>query len=495
MARRTHPAALELSVAALLGALTACGAGNSTAGTALSGAGSDTGAEAPLEQVDGRASPSKNGGAASGDGREATSCLVDAPRTLTFEEPTTVAGGISVAAYLTPTDIVVARDGTGTVTYQSADDLVRTADDPPAAGDPLDPSGGRDETWLWPGDNLALDGTGTQTMAVQVPVRFNPNTFASSYDLVVADRPAGGVWSTTPVQVKEKQIDGRTDLAVNASGAAVLVWDENERHQAIYRSAAGAPWSSPQRVPAADAFDVDVAIDDAGRILLAYDRLYDDPSGGVYAIRRTRAGKWTPRRQLSGPGTELFRMALNPDGVAVVSFGPVDGDGASLGRLHTSRMTANGTWQASVRHPHSLGLTGLSLDERGRALIAGWDRTRLRGRWSRPDGTWRQPFTIAARVRHTGRWGLAPRVTMNLRGDALATWGSKTRTGEFRVRARFAPSDRDWTKTLRVTPTDQQPKVFDAALGDCGHAAVAWTTSTKPRQLHIRRATPSGKGG
>ncbi|NPD04859.1 hypothetical protein HN031_09215 [Nocardioides sp. zg-1308] len=493
---RTRLAALALSLAGLLAALGACSSSEPparTASTALDSPGADTGLVEPFEPVDLYASTSTQGVAPSSAPQPSAPCSTGRPGAWTLEKPTTVAGRISSAEYLTPTDIIVTQDGTATVAYQGAGHLARTADDPPAADDPMDPSGGRDETWLEPGDDhLAVDGSGTQTMVVQEPVRFNSNTFTQFHDLVVADRPAGGSWSTAPVTAQDKEITGRVDVAVNASGAAVLVWSQNTRYRAIYRTAAGAPWSGPQRIPAARAYDFDVDIDDAGRIVLAYDRPYENPPG-VYAIRRSRDGRWTPSKQLSGPDTELFGMALNADGVAVVSHGPTD-DGTPLGRVHTSRMTADGTWQAPVRQPHSLGLHGVSVDERGRALIGGWDRGSLRGRWSRADGTWRQPFNIAADVDDTRRWGLDPHVTANGRGDALAAWGTKTGAGDLGLWARFAAAGGDWTKPQRVTPTTHQPTRFDAAIGDCGHAAFAWT-SGKPHQLHIRRATPSGNTG
>ncbi|MDZ5663381.1 hypothetical protein SFC79_16525 [Nocardioides sp. S-58] len=448
----------------------------------------------PLEPVDLYASTSTQGVAPSSAPQPSAPCPTGLPGAWTLEKPTTVAGRISSADYLTPTDIIVTQDGTATVAYQGAGHLARTADDPPAADDPMDPSGGRDETWLEPGDDhLAVDGSRTQTMVIREPVRFNSNTFRQFHDLVVADRPAGGSWSTAPVTAQDKEITGRVDVAVNASGAAVLVWSQNTRYRAIYRTASDAPWSGPQRIPAARAYDFDVDIDDAGRIVLAYDRPYENPPG-VYAIRRSRDGRWTPSKQLSGPDTELFGMALNADGVAVVSHGPTD-DGTPLGRVHTSRMTADGTWQAPVRQPHSLGLHGVSVDERGRALIGGWDRGSLRGRWSRADGTWRQSFNIAADVDDTRRWGLDPHVTANGRGDALAAWGTKTGADDLRLWARFAAAGRDWTKPQRVTPATHQPTRFDAAIGDCGHAAFAWATSGKPPQLHIRRATPSDNTG
>jgi hypothetical protein len=199
MTRRIRLAVLEVSLAALVAALAACSASESTARTASDSPSADTGVVVePFEQVDPRASTSQQGVVASSAPRAPAPCPTGRPRAWTLEKPTTVAGRISSADYLTPTDIIVARDGTATVAYQGAGHLARTADDPPAADDPMDPSGGRDETWLELGDHLAVDGSGTQTTVVQDQVRFNSNSFRQFYDLVVADRPAGGSWSTPP---------------------------------------------------------------------------------------------------------------------------------------------------------------------------------------------------------------------------------------------------------------------------------------------------------
>ena len=81
-------------------------------------------------------------------------------------------------------------------------------------------------------------------------------------------------------------------LAVNASGAAVVAWQEaydprRDHVYASYRGTAGAGWTSPERVAHAASVD-QVGIDDAGRVLL----LYRPKNLSLKAIRRSPDGVW-----------------------------------------------------------------------------------------------------------------------------------------------------------------------------------------------------------
>lgn len=132
-------------------------------------------------------------------------------------------------------------------------------------------------------------------------------------DLVLPDRVPGAGWPRSPAKLRHRIIES-SRLAVNASGAAVVMWSQyvtstdDEELYASYRDAAGARWTTPERVPAPNAFSADVDIDDAGRVLVVYDRIADNHEG-VWAIRRTPTGRWGERRHLSGRDTEWFSTA------------------------------------------------------------------------------------------------------------------------------------------------------------------------------------------
>ena len=78
---------------------------------------------------------------------------------------------------------------------------------------------------------------------------------------------------------------------------------------------------------------------------------------------------------------------------------------------------------------------------------------------------------------------------MNRRGDALVVWRAKGRVAQ--LWARYKPAGHEWTKPVKVTRAGQPAAgYFGAAIGDRGHAAVAWTTRNN-RQIQVRRASPT----
>jgi hypothetical protein len=493
MALRHQPRRL-LRVPALAGLLliaAGCDASGDTGQPDKKGTEPDTAASTPTKSV---AQYELSTGARAG---EPAPCPPGPARTWTLEALTTVPGDVNRDDNFALTDLVVSRTGTATAAFGDSGWVARTADDPPAPDDPQDPSKGLDETYLWFGTHLALDGADTQTLAYLDSVGFDEDAVTDIFDIVLTDRPPQGSWTTTPAQVDERLVH-RVDLAVNASGAAAFLWMEpgtyvgEERLRAMYRAGAGASWTPPERVPVSNVSNWNVTIDDTGRVLLAYDRPFAQREG-VYAMRRTAANEWNKPQRLGSAAHELLGVAQSAGGAVILVHGPVDGDGISTGLTYTSRMRPDGTWQAPRRQPARLGLNGLAIDARGRTLLAGWDRHTLRGRWSRPDGRWRKPFTIAAdiaaSVDEPHQWGLTPRLALNRRGDALATWAAGGRTPV--VWARTKPAGRAWTPAVRVTPRNDPPQVFVAAIGDCGHGAFAWTTPGQPSKLQLRRATPT----
>lgn len=402
--------------------------------------------------------------------------------------------------------MVVARDGTATVAWSgprpmsapmAGADLVGLADDPAAPGDPQDPTHGAQVEATVPefSDHLGIDAAGTQTLLYQDDRGPTSDGSDEFYDLVLSDRAPGAGWATSPALIRNRELtEEKADLAVNASGAAVASWSEfrspggDEVLYASYRKSAGAAWTAPQRLPIPGAFVAHVGIDDAGRVLLVYDRILDKHAG-VWALRRTASGHWVKRHRLSGPGTELFSSAVGAGGAAVVTSGHVDGDGRSDRPPFTVRMSPGGRWGAPVSQPNGLGVFGLKpagMDARGRALIVGWEGADLVGRWSRPDGRWRAPFDITAGVPKPNRFPLE--VAVNRRGDALVVWAVQARVAQ--LWARYKPVGQAWTKPARISRADSPPRWFDAAVGDCGHVAIAWTTHHN-RQVQIRRASPT----
>ena len=115
-------------------------------------------------------------------------------------------------------------------------------------------------------------------------------------------------------------------------------------------------------------------------------------------------------------------------------------------------MSPAGTWGAPVLQPDGLGARGLAVgvDARGRALLAGWRGADLVGRWSKPDGQWRQPFVLASDISlPRDPPGLFPApllsptvvVKVNRRGDAVVGWAAKGRVAQIWTRYKPARAD------------------------------------------------------
>ncbi|MFC7359374.1 hypothetical protein [Nocardioides astragali] len=409
----------------------------------------------------------------------------------TMHEQSTASASVNDLPWMTP-DVVVSRAGTATVAFASADDVVRTADDPPAFGDPQDPAHGKQNPHSpMGGVHIGIDASDVQTTMVQEFVRLSDNSGSSNevVDLQLPDRVPGGEWSSSSAEVTQQELLYEAHLAVNASGAAVLMWlDSSSNLNAVYRHGAGATWTAPQRVPASADIspNFEVGIDDAGRVVVV--GRYGGEHG-VRAIRRSPAGKWGKAQELSGPGTDIFTMTVSAGGAAVALHGPLDLDGVASGPLFASRMSPAGHWRSPVRQWSSVGFEeAVGMDGKGRALIAGWNGADLMGRWSTPDGRWREPFVLASDVSRTRKWGLAVAVEVNRRGAAVVGWGAQGRVAQ--VWARYKPiGQKLWTRPVRLTRTDDPPELFRAAIGECGHVAFVWETSGDT-QLHVLRASP-----
>ncbi|MGF9757641.1 hypothetical protein AAII07_20825 [Microvirga sp. 0TCS3.31] len=408
-----------------------------------------------------------------------------------MHEPSAVSESVNDLPWMTP-DVVVSRAGTATVAFASVDNVVRTADDPPAAGDPQDPAHGQQDPHAPTGGvHLGIDGSDVQTTMVQEFVRLVDNSGSSNeiVDLQLPGRFPGRGWSSSPAEVAEQELLYEAHLAVNASGAAVLMWlDSAYNLLAVYRDSAWATWTAPQLVPASADISptFEVGIDDVGRVLVV--GRYGGEHG-VRAIRRSSAGKWGKVQELSGPGTEFYTMAVGAGGAAVALHGPLDFDGPASGSLFASRMSPAGHWRPPVRQWNRVAFDeAVGMDGKGRALIAAWNGADLMGRLSTPDGRWRDPFVLASDVSRTRKWGLAVAVAVNRRGAAVVGWGAQGRVAQ--VWARYKPfGHKSWTRPVRMTPTDDAPRLFRVAIGECGHVAFAWETS-RDTQLRVLRASP-----
>jgi hypothetical protein len=288
------------------------------------------------------------------------------------------------------------------------------------------------------------------------------------------------------------------ELAVNASGAGVMVWEDYGRRHfhtfAAYRAPHGSTWTPPRKVPHVKGVDA-VGIDDAGRVLL----VYSTRKAGLMVMRRTLSGRWQNPTNLSGRTAFRPSLAVGANGAAVVSYSRYYDEEGDDQRPFTASMSPSGRWAPPVHQPEVRHVTrattnpdidpDIDMDARGRALLTWWDGTDLVARWSRPGGRWRKPCVLAANVPHPRRDDLDTQVAVNRRGDALVVWRGKGHRAQ--LWGRYERVGHDWSKPVPVTLPGSRPRaMFASALGDGGHVAIAWTTQQN-RQIDVRRAFPT----
>ena len=226
-------------------------------------------------------------------------------------------------------DLVVDGDGTATL---ALDEWVggllnaRTLSLPAVQGDPQKLPGPPPNMQPVPANSgvsahfpdethLGVDDAGTLTAMFIQDIRRRGGMGSENYDLVLSDRPVGRAWPPDPY-VPGTATMMRAELAVNASGAAVVTWQGfDEPLRVSYRPAAGAAWDSPQLVTPDATFAVDVGIDDAGRVVM----LYGNEDQEIAAIRGTPGTGWSQPTPLAGNDHQLEVAA---GGAALVTVRP-----------------------------------------------------------------------------------------------------------------------------------------------------------------------------
>lgn len=406
------------------------------------------------------------------------------------------------AAYVSLGDIVVGPRGRATVAWTSGSRTQRgwqvlTSDVssgrsggpqalPGPAPDRL-PAGARVSALYPLEDHLGADGSGALTAAFRQDLLLASGQTTEYYDLVLTDRAAGGAWSATPTVADDGYI-GTTDLAVNASGAAVVAWDEFEgrasRAYVSYRPAAGMPWTQAERIaPNADSVN-DVGIDGAGRAVL----IYRPRKGKALVVGGSPITGWSQPRPLTfGAAT----LSVGAGGAAVASYS----SGRNAGRHETISMSPSGIWRAPVRQPVARGTSPeptVAIDGAGRALYVWWEEDgRLMARRSGAAGGWRAPCVLADEAPSPRYFDdVDSQVDVNARGDAVVMWRVKDPAPQLWVRLK--PAGQAWTRPVEVTGNSSRLLgEFRAAIGPRGHAAIAWTTGDR-RQVHLLRTSSTG---
>jgi hypothetical protein len=320
-----------------------------------------------------------------------------------------------------------------------------------------------------------------------------------------ASRPVGGRWSA-PVAVSRVEPGVfQVDVAVNRQGEAVVAWWTQDLALGgpVLRAAsrgvdgrftdpttiARAGWSFPG--------ELDAAIDERGRALIALTARSRAGQIRVYTVERAPRGHWSTPTPRSGPHERAGqpRIALSARGDALVAWT------TRAGALLTVSRDWRGRWGAPSRpplQPKASGGLELAMTPRGEALVA-WSE--IDGRTGRllagsrgPDGRWGAPAQVAAAPALTQRipkpFGgtttertYSPFLTVALHvlptGDVTAVWERGAPDSENFASSQTAESatlsEGRWQSPVAITePRPLRHGLAALAFGPHGTATALW---------------------
>ena len=363
---------------------------------------------------------------------------------------------------------------------------------------------------------LAMNADGLEVLAL----RQNYTAAAAPHYEVVLRRRASGVaeWSS-PVFLSSS--DGATSagevrIAVNASGAAVVVWSEHDDAapaslawsiRAVSVDAAGTPEGTELLASTSEPPAYAAAIDPAGAITAAW--AAKDPATGVWsahARRRPAASSWwMPPAKLSPVGTNprSVSVALGPSGRAVAVWRDDVGAGATsvfaavrpAGSAIWGKPVALSTGTAS---PQATDRPQVAIDSADAAVIAWEERDTATSRvWLRavrhtPAGGWSGPIEVS--TADPGSSAQAFDLSAGANGLTVLAWERQTGPGSARVVEATVRRLGIWTTPVTIAPAAAKPsapRVSAAPLGSppplptgaataVPVAAVAWSELGQP---------------
>jgi hypothetical protein len=253
-------------------------------------------------------------------------------------------------------------------------------------------------------------------------------TSSEAYVIEAAVRPAGGGWQAPVVVSDPSRSSDRPAIAVDPAGDAVIVWQGLGSGSELIGAAvhpAGGGWQAPETISAGglEASEPAVAISSGGEATAVW-QSSNGANRTILASSHPAGRSWSGPVAISSGGNEANpAIAVNAAGGAV------------------SAWVANGN------------------------DIAGAAR-RVGSAWSGP-----------SYVEYTEWQPTAPRVALDMVGDAVALWGSY-HGSEAEIRSAVLPAGKGWKSPVALASTGGEALADGLALTEAGEALAAWTVGT-----------------
>ncbi|MDX1434254.1 MAG: hypothetical protein R3286_17570 [Gammaproteobacteria bacterium] len=293
-------------------------------------------------------------------------------------------------------------------------------------------------------------------------------------------RSETGRWSVPEILEFSQGRSRGVQLAVDGSGAALVVWVQDERRLTglwANRRVPGEGWQEPSRIEpvAGELYAPQIALDTAGRGMAVWERRAGERLQ-IRASRYTPEIGWSPPEVVdAGEGDSVApRVAVHDDGSAVVAWtaerGPRNrrvvarrfSPGAGWGPEH--RISADGADAYDVR---------IAMDAGGNAF-ATWEQTSggretvYAGRFHAGAG-WGQPV----RLEIDGEEGHGPRLAVSPDGDAVVAWIRAAGESGAVVAARYT-REFHWQRPV-IVQSGELLYVFDLEVAAGAHGGVLAT--------------------
>jgi hypothetical protein len=340
---------------------------------------------------------------------------------------------------------------------------------------------GRAEAGAW-GPSVAVSTAGEESLHVRLGADAAGDQVAvwervagtNEWVVEAAVRPAGGGWSS-PVEVSAVALGIRNpDVAVNATGDAIVVWQEGTPSGAGIKAALGdvsGNWGTPETV--STGFDLSrpvVGIDDTGDAVAAWREELPNTEYGT-GVKILEGGTWGSLATY-GPNSASYDgrlLAVDPAGDAVlVNYyeGAIEAVGRSAGGPWGSVETVKSGGGVRIQAPQ------LALSANGEAVAV----------WA--NGSPGNAAIEAARMDVAGIWGNPeevhaagdlhqPSIAIDGAGKATAVWANYGFGGRSAFESATQDSGGAWTAAPALTVPEEsyEPQI---KLLPSGAAIVLW---------------------
>jgi hypothetical protein len=302
-----------------------------------------------------------------------------------------------------------------------------------------------------------------------------------------APASAASAWLPATNLSKPGHSSERAQIAMNAAGEAVAVWEYFNGKNWVVQSAArppGGTWSAPTTISPLKgdvANETQIAINPAGEAVAVWQNYrFRSDRTAIETASRSSGGTWSaPTTISSSKGTNeadpQIAIAASGEAVAVWNDHPF---------LETASRSPAGTWSASTKlakRQGGIGFPEVAINPAGEA-VAIWESYDSTGNnpivksaAREPGGAWSTPVGLSKVRQKAG----SPHIAISGSGEAVVVWISE---GLGTVQAVSRPAGGRWSAAQNLSRIPRRPgnlhgnRAEEAQIGlnEAGEAVAVW---------------------